>query len=130
MAREVRSFEVSVPAGTPKAAPQVTSLAMPARVVRSVRVRVPPGPGGTVGWALGSAGVRVLPWGPDQWIVADDEAIEWPLEGQISSGAWQLHAYNTGIYAHTLYATFLLDPVAPPQRPPGVGAPLVVGPAP
>ncbi len=112
MAAEVRSFAVSVPAGTAKATPQVSALDMPARIVRSVRVRVPPGPAGTVGWALGAAGQRVLPWGADQWIVADDEAIEWPLEGQISSGAWQLQAYNTGVFAHTLYVTFQLDPPA------------------
>lgn len=109
MADEVRSFAVTVPAGTAKASPQTTSLTMPARLVRSVRVRIPPGPAGTVGWALGAAGVRVLPWGAAQWIVGDNESIEWPLSRQITSGAWQLQAYNTGVYDHTLYVTFQLD---------------------
>ena len=121
MAAEVRSFAVTVPAGTAIATPQVTALTMPARVVRSVRVRVPPGPAGLVGWALGMAGVRILPWGTGQWIVADNEAIEWDLEGQPDSGAWQLHAYNTGVYDHTLFVTFQLDP--PGAR--GAGALLV-----
>jgi hypothetical protein len=110
VAVEVRNFAVTVPVNTPKATPQVTDLAMPARLVRKVRVRVPPGPSGQVGWALGAAGERVLPWGADQWIVADDEVIEWELSRQIDSGAWQLQAYNTGLYAHTLYVTFHLDP--------------------
>jgi hypothetical protein len=110
MASEVRNFAVAVPSETPIATPQVTDLSMPARIVRSVRVRVPPGPAGLVGWALGAAGVRVLPWGADEWIVADDEVLEWPLTGQIESGAWQLHAYNLGIHTHTLYVTFLVDP--------------------
>ena len=111
MASEVRSFAVSVPAGTAASSPQVTDLAMPSRVVRSVRVRIPPGPSGLVGWALGAAGVKVLPWGAGEWIIADDEVIEWALDRQITSGAWQLQAYNTGTYAHTLYLVFLLDPV-------------------
>ncbi len=128
MAREVRNFAVTVPAGTQASAPQVTALTMPARIVRRVRVRVPPGPAGLVGWALGAAGQRVLPWGPNQWIVADNEAIVWDLDDQITSGAWQLQAYNTGVYAHTLYVTFELDP---PPRAGSVGglfAPLAVGP--
>ena len=126
MAQEVRNFAVTIPAGTALAAPQVTDLAMPARIPRSVRVRVPPGPAGEVGWALGSAGERVLPWGPGEWIVANDEAIDWPLEGQITSGAWQLQAYNTGAYDHTLYVTFQLDPAASPGEVAGLRPPLVV----
>lgn len=110
MASEVRSFAATIPAGTLVAAPVTVDLAMPARIVRSVRVRTPPGPAGTVGWALGAAGQRVLPWGANQWIVADDEVIEWTLTDQITSGAWQLQGYNTGVYAHTLYVTFSLDP--------------------
>ena len=110
MSYEVREFQVTVPAGTTQAAPQVTALTMPARVIDRVRVRVPPGPRGTVGWALGSGGQPVLPWNAGAWIVADDEHIDWALQGQIDSGAWQLIAYNTGTYAHTLYITFLVDP--------------------
>lgn len=109
MAREVRTFAVTIPAGTLKASPLVEDLDMPARLVLGVRVRVPPGPSGLVGWALGAAGVPILPWGPDEWIVADDEVIEWPLAGQIESGAWQLHGYNLGVYDHTVYVTFMLD---------------------
>lgn len=109
MAREIRTFAVSIPPATLRTAPQVTSLSMAAREVSGVRVRIPPGPSGHVGWALGAAGVRILPWGTDEWVVADDEVIEWPLAGQLESGAWQLHAYNTGVFEHTLYVTFLLD---------------------
>lgn len=111
MAREVRAFAVTVPAGTTAAAPQVTALTMPARIVRSVRFRVPPGPAGSVGFALGASGAQVVPWEPGTWLIADDEVIEWPLEGQLETGAWQLRAYNTGRWDHTLYLSFLLDPL-------------------
>jgi len=128
MAAEVRTFAVTIPAGTAIAAPQVTALRMPARIVRAIRVRVPPGPAGEVGWAVGAAGVRVLPWGAGEWIIANDEAIEWPLDGQITSGAWQLQAYNTGAYPHTLYLTFQLDPPQGADRANQLFAPLAVGP--
>lgn len=122
MVTEVRSFAVTVPAATPQTSPQVSALTMPARLVRTVRVRIPPGPAGTVGWALGAAGVKVIPWGTGQWIVGDDETLDWSLDEQITSGAWQLQAYNTGVYAHTLYVTFGLDLV---QR---VAVPLAAAP--
>lgn len=119
MASELRQFNVSIPAGTLAATPQLTALTMPARIVRKIRVRVPRGPNGLVGFALASSGVPIIPWNTGAWIVADDEIFEWALERQITSGAWQLRAYNTGAYAHTLYLSFELDP--PQLRLPGAG---------
>lgn len=110
MAREIRQFSVSVPAGTAIAAPQLTALVMPARIVRRVRVRIPKGPNGQLGFALASSGVPIIPWNTGTWFVADDEIFTWDLDGQIDSGAWQLRAYNVGAYAHTVYLTFELDP--------------------
>lgn len=129
MAFEVREFTVTVTAGTQIAAPQLTAMTMPARIVRKVRVRVPPGPNGNVGFALAAAGVPIVPYNTGAWIVADNEILEWELEGQITSGAWQLRAYNTGAYDHTLYVVFELDI---PQRSGIVVAPvapLIVSPA-
>lgn len=127
MAREVRNYAVTIPAGTAIAAPLATDLPMPARIARSVRVRIPPGPSGQVGWALASSGVAILPWGPGQWIVGDNEVIEWPLDGQLDSGAWQLIGYNLGVYAHTLYVTFQLDPPGGPGSLGSLAPPLVIG---
>lgn len=111
MAREVRNFAVLVPAGTAIAAPLIRALTMPARIVRSVRFRLPPGPSGSVGFALVSTGAQIIPWEPGTWLVMDDESVEWPLEGQMETGAWQLRAYNVGRWDHTIYVTFLLDPL-------------------
>jgi hypothetical protein len=114
MAREVHSFEVTVPPGTPQATPQLTNLAMPPRVVTSLHILVPPGPRGVVGFAIAAAGVPIIPYQPGTWFVTDNEQIEWPLDGQITSGAWQLRAYNTGTFAHTLEVRFLCDLPADP----------------
>jgi hypothetical protein len=128
MAREVRTFTVLVPAGTAIATPQTTALAMPSRIVRSVRFRIPPGPSGSVGFRLASGGVQVIPWEPGTWLVMDGEAVEWPLEGQIETGAWQLQAYNVGRWDHTLYVTMLLDPVTARDSFASASAPLDLGP--
>lgn len=111
MAVEYRQFEVSVPAGTAKASPQVVNLVMPSRIVRSIRWRVPPGPMGLLGWRLTSGGEAVIPANAGEYLVADNESDTLAPEGTIQTGAWQLMGYNTGLYAHTVYLTFGLDPV-------------------
>jgi len=110
MALEVLSFAVTVPAGTAESAYLVTDLDMPPRIVRRIRWRVPPGPAGELGWALGAAGAKLIPWGDSQWIIADDESDVYEPENVIESGAWQVLAYNTGTYDHTVYLTFSVDP--------------------
>jgi hypothetical protein len=109
MAREVHKFAVTVPITATPAAPQVSNLVMPPREILSLTVIVPPGTRGLVGFAIGAAGVPFIPYQPGAWIVADNEKIEWPLEGQITSGAWQMFAYNTGRYPHTLEIRFLAN---------------------
>lgn len=108
MADELRAFAVTVPAGTAIATPQVTALTMPARIVLGVRIRIPPGPFGAVGFALAAAGTNIIPAGAGQWFIADNEVIDEELHGQIESGAWQLSAYNLGRWPHTLQVVFRL----------------------
>lgn len=128
MAAEYRTFTVTVPAGTVQASPVTVALTMPARVVRSVRIRFPPGPNGTTGIRLGAAGVQLVPWNTGAWLVGNDEVIDWPLEGQIDSGAWQAFGYNTGVNAHTVYVTFGLDMVPGAGGVGQLGTPLVITP--
>lgn len=109
MAQEIREFAVRIPAGTAKATPLVTSISFPSRNVTAVSWRVPPGPSGLMGWALTSAGTPVIPIQPGTYIVTDNQADTWELSGYLDSGNWQLTGYNTGLYDHTVYLTFLLD---------------------
>lgn len=121
MATEYRTFEVTVPAGTAKATPQTTALAMPPRIMERLEVRIPPGPNGSVGWAFTSGGSRVFPFDRNTWVVADDETIPVPVDGAPETGAWQLQAYNTGRWDHTLYVRAWLR--SPSER----GAPVLSG---
>lgn len=109
MAREVYVFPVTVPAGTLSTSPQVTNLTMPPRVVQLAQVQVPPGPRGEVGFTLGMVGVSLIPVQRDKWIITDDEVVDLAMDGYPDSGAWQLRAYNTGRFAHTLYVRFHVE---------------------
>lgn len=123
MAREIHVFHVTIPLSTPKSAPQVTSMTMPARRVDEVEIRVPPGPRGEVGFSLGSSGVAVIPIEAGTFIVTNDEVIRWPLEEFWDSGGWELHAYNTGSNPHTIEIRFLVS-IIQPLAPGGQAAPL------
>src|SRR5438445_433771 len=78
--------------------------------------------GGATSWQFitghldvtGAAGVRVIPYNANAFIVTDDERMSWPIEGMQDSGSWTLFGYNTGQYDHTVYVRFLLDLVAEP----------------
>lgn len=109
MAQEIREFAVLIPHGTTKAAPLVTNVSFPQREVIAVSWRVPPGPSGLMGWALTSAGTPVIPIQSGTYIVTDNQADTWNLEGYLDSGNWQVTGYNTGLYDHTVYLTFLLN---------------------
>lgn len=109
MAREIRTFQVTIPAGTPITAPFTQPIVFPQRVVTQVDWQVPPGPGGLMGWALTIAGQPVIPRNPGAYIIADDVARSWLLEGYPDQGQWQVTGYNTDIYDHSVFLDFLLE---------------------
>lgn len=113
MATEIRDFTVTVPAGTAVSAGFTADLSFPARIVTQINVRVPPGPRGEVGFAVGTGGLNVVPYGNGTYIVTDNEDLEYQLTDTIESGAWELLAYNTGSYDHTLRIYFYCDVVSP-----------------
>lgn len=109
MAREIREFDITITAGTTKAAPSIQAITFPARVVEAIEWRVPPGPNGTMGFAIAAANMAIIPYNTGAFIVTDNEAQSWPINGYIDSGSWQLIGYNTGTYDHTVYLRFLLN---------------------
>ena len=109
MSAEIRSYTISVPAGTPIAAPVEVDCTFPPRAVDRVEIIVPPGPNGVLGFYIANSGVQVIPYDSDDWIISNDEKIVWDLDSQITSGSWQVFAYNTGVNNHTFYVRFLLS---------------------
>src|SRR6266704_2049102 len=106
MSSEVRAFDVLVLKGSTPAAPQISDLVMPPRLVRRIEAVIPSGVNGVLGFALGATGVQIVPVNTGEWIISSDEKLGWDLSNLIESGAWQLIAYNTGAYDHTIYLRF------------------------
>lgn len=109
MAREIREFACTIPAGTPQAAPVTRDMSFPPRIVDEIDVRIPPGPNGQVGIQIANAGLAIIPVGGQSFIIGNDDRIVWPLTDYASSGSWQLIGYNNGQYDHTIYVTFKLS---------------------
>lgn len=129
MTVEVRSFSPVIATGSTPGAPVTVPLTFPARVVLRVDVRIPPGPRGELGVQLAVSGQQVVPYQSGQWLVMDDETVSFDLRNFPNSGAWQLIAYNTGAFSHTVYLRFHLDTVqqsTAPLQPVTITAPIGV----
>jgi hypothetical protein len=106
----VFQFEPTVPNGTAKATPYATTLTTPNYEVQLIRWRVPPGPQGNLGWQLYYSGSIVLPQN-GLWVIADNESDKMELDELPTGGSWEFLGYNTGIYDHTVYLTFYMNPL-------------------
>lgn len=113
MAQEIRILSVTVPANTPKTSLNVTTAAFGPRTVERIEVVVPDGPRGEVGFWIGTAGTQVVPHDQGTFVVTNNEVIGWPVQDLWDSGSWQVQAYNTGLFAHTLQFRFLCNYVQP-----------------
>lgn len=111
MPSQYRSFAVTVVPGSTPAAPVVTDVSFPPFYVSEITAHIPPGPLGQLGFQIASSSQQVIPWNDGQWIVPNDDRLTWPISNAPSSGDWQVIAYNTGVFDHTIYLQFALDPV-------------------
>lgn len=109
MAREIRHYTATIPAGTAIGSPVTIDISFPARVVTQVDWRVPNGPMGVFGWRLTMGTVKVLPDGNDLWVIANDEHGSWPVHGKPDSGGWAVTGYNTGANPHSVYLAIHCD---------------------
>lgn len=123
---EVRRFDCLLPAGTAINTPVTISMAMPARQVLGIRVRVPPGHNGLTGFNIGSAGQQIIPLAAGTWLVGSDEVFVWDLTNEINSGSWELHGYNLGAYDHHVYVDFTVILPTPPDTSTGP-SPVITG---
>lgn len=109
MARVIRRFTATIPAGTAKATPATVNMPFPPMEVVEIEIVVPPGPRGTMGFKVAVSGSQVYPYSGDDYVVTDDETLHWPIEGGPTSGAWQIIGYNLGSFDHSLEVRFLCN---------------------
>ena len=107
----VFEFTPLTPSGTAESSPLSQALTLPNYEVQLIRWRVPPGPQGNLGWQLLYSGAIVLPQNGG-WIIADNEYATWELDELPTAGDWYFNGYNTGSYDHTVYLTFLVNPLS------------------
>jgi hypothetical protein len=114
MAVQVQQFAATVPAATTKTAPQITQMQLGVFEVEWVEVQVPDGANGQVGFYVASSGQQVFPFRAGStpiWVVSNNRVFHWDVTGQPTSGDWQLYAYNSGTFPHTVTCHFGVSPV-------------------
>lgn len=109
MATRIETPQLTVPAGTPIAAPVSAQLYANRADIQELEVMVPPGASGLVGFSFWHSSRQVIPAIDGTWIITDDETIRWPLHGYSVQPNWTIKAYNLDVYPHTLYVRVLLD---------------------
>lgn len=111
MADRIELFQVTVPAGTAIAAPQVTATSFADGVVTRIIVTIPPGPSGFCGFKFTHLGGPVIPYTGAGYVIGDDRIVDWPVTNMPSASGWQFVAYNTDIFPHTFYIEYMIDEI-------------------
>lgn len=123
MANEIRQNTLIIPAGTPISAPVSMDVSFPPRDVSGLQIFVPPGGNGALGFQIQNSGLPVIPYDSDEWIIANNEVITWPMTDYVNSGSWQVAGYNLGTNDHAIYFRWLLDYLTAPDA---VGAAVLI----
>jgi hypothetical protein len=111
---QLRQFDVTIPAGTAKAVPLVTSVAFPPRVVKRIDWLFPHGCNGNVGIQIGARNVPVLPGNVNQFITRSGDSAGVNVDDMPTTGDWSVIGYNTGTHDHTIHFTFMTEAIPPP----------------
>lgn len=99
-------WTVTVPAGTPIAAPMLSPPELVPGRIEQVEIQIPPGHVGATGIRFTLAGQQILPWSNDiAWIIGDNLRAPFPLDIEVANG-FVVVAYNTGNYDHSFYLRF------------------------
>lgn len=102
---------VTTPAGTAKASPLSTLVAVPPALLTCVDLLIPAGHAGQTGFRVVYSGQVILPFnGSDAvaWIVGDDDHTTFDLAFPVSTQL-RIQTYNTGVFDHSHYVRFKVD---------------------
>jgi len=113
MAREVKRFAITVPAGTSQAAPITQPTTFEPRIVRRIEWVFPPGCNGLVGILFSMNQIPVIPLPSGTFIIESAVTGGYDVTGQPDSGAWQVTAFNTGANPHTIQVSYHADLIEP-----------------
>ena len=109
MAERIEWFDVTVTAGTTKAAPAETATTFDQGLVDRIEITIPDGHAGLTGIRLLQAHQPVIPSTSGSFIVGNDRTIGWDLHGYLDNGSWSVECYNTDQYDHAFHLAFLIS---------------------
>jgi hypothetical protein len=113
VAYRVLPFQVTIPPGTPVAAPFSQAIDLNNWEIESVDLEVPSGPNGLMGFQVTNNGVAWIPYGDQEWIVWNDHSENYPLQDQPTGQGWGVVGYNLGTNPHTVTLRFHVNPTDP-----------------
>lgn len=103
MASRLYELNVTVPAGTLAATPQLTQWPLENNTLDQVEIVIPSGHVGLTGVRVLQASQQIVPWGNSGFISSNDEKLIIPLSTEIGASAISVQTYNTDVYPHTFY---------------------------
>lgn len=104
----VEAFKVTVAAGVAQAAPTSTDISFNPGEIVGIEIQVPDGHAGLTGLQIGSAHQPLIPNTAGAFIIANNETIEWTMQGLPDTGNWQAFCFNTDRFPHSFYIRFLV----------------------
>lgn len=114
MASRIYPLNVTVPAGTLPANPQVTPWVTEDNIMASIELDIPPGHNGLTGIRIMKGDVQLVPWGRGSWVIGNDIDHTFPIGVFMPTGDITVQAYNQGAYSHTFYLRVQMDTYIPP----------------
>lgn len=109
MAYRVWPLTVTVAPGTLPASPMSTPWVTEDNTIVSIEIEIPPGHNGQTGIRILKGDVQLLPYGFNNWIVANDTDKTFAIGDYVPTGDLKIQAYNTGLYTHSFYLRMTVE---------------------
>ena len=113
----VYAFDVTIPAGTPKATPLTVPTVFEANTVERIEWTFPSGCQGLVGIQIGARSIPVIPPNPGQFFIRTGSSQGFDVTDMHNTGDWSVIGYNTGAFPHTIHVVYRVRRTVPPVNP-------------
>lgn len=120
MTSRIYETTFTVPAGTAIATPFTQGVILEDENLDLLTIIVPDGHAGLTGLRITWGGTQILPFGTGSWIIANNDRIDWPYDGEISETGLQLVGYNLDLFPHSFYLRWQISNLG------AAGSPIVV----
>lgn len=99
----VYPLTVTTPDGTLEASPQSTTWPLEDARLLYIDLIIPAGHNGLTGLRVEYNGTQIVPWGDVSYIIANNDRIRFPVNGEITRTGLVIITYNTDVFDHSHY---------------------------